>query len=75
MHTDSTSRERVDDCMPYGNDSTKKAKNTLRISLANTGGFPISADDEKNNAIRQFVIENDIDNVDGNGQALGIARL
>jgi hypothetical protein len=47
--------------MPYGNDSTKKAKNTLRISLANTGGFPISSDDEKNNAIRQFVIENDID--------------
>jgi hypothetical protein len=42
--------------MPYGHD-----KNTLWISLANPGGFPISADDEKNDAIRQFVIENDID--------------
>jgi hypothetical protein len=47
--------------MPYGHDSIKKGKNSLRVSLANIGGFPISADDEKNGAIRQFVNENNID--------------
>jgi hypothetical protein len=47
--------------MQYGHDSTKKEKNTLRVSLANIGGFPTSADDEKNGAIWQFVNENNID--------------
>ena len=51
----------LDDWMPYGHDNTKKEKNSLRVSLANIGGFPTSAADEKKCAIQQFVNENNID--------------
>jgi hypothetical protein len=43
--------------MPFGHDSTIKAPNTLRIALTNAGGFPISAQDEKNKVLRGFVQE------------------
>ena len=56
-----TRGEQLEDWMPYGHDSTKKEKNTLRVSLANIGGFPMCANDEKNDAIRQFVNDNKID--------------
>ena len=59
--TGRTSRDCFDDCMPFGHDSTIKAPNTLRISLTNAGGFPISTQDKKNKLLLSFVQDNDID--------------